>query len=305
MKSLPYIAAAATALLWSSAFPAVRDVLNYYSPEALMLFRFLVASAVLLVYCIIKKVPLPHKRDLPIFIGSGLTGLFLYMWAFNTGAAMVYSGISGFIIAASPVLTLILSVIFLKEKAGPIIWLGVLISFGGIVLIATTQVTDMQFNWGIVLLLSAAILTSSYNIIQKKILKKYTVTQATSYTVIIGTLFMFIFFPHLIREFPYAPMRVNMLVVYLGLFPAALAYFLWAYALSKVEKTVYATSFMYPIPFLASIFAFFWLGERLPPLAIVGGIIIVVGMIITNTYRKTSPPPKESDSIYKEAEAPQ
>jgi len=295
MKFLPYIAVAATALLWSSAFPAVRDVLNYYSPEALMLLRFLIASAVFLLYCVVRKVPPPDKRDLPIFIGSGLTGLFLYMWAFNTGTSMVYSGISGFIIAAAPVLTLIMSVIFLKEKAGPVIWLGVLISFGGIVIIATTQVTDMQLNFGIVLLLAAAFLTSAYNIIQKQILKKYSVIQATAYTVIIGTLFMFIFFPHLIRDFPQATMRVNLLVVYLALFPAALAYFLWAYALSKMEKTVHATSFMYPIPFLASVFAFFWLGERLPPLAIVGGIVVVVGMIITNVYRETSPPPKEQE----------
>ena len=251
-----------------------------------MIFRFLVASALLLSYCGIKRVPLPEIRDLPLFILSGFVGLFLYMWAFNTGTNLVLSGISGFIIASAPVFTLLLSIIFLKEKAGPIVWAGVLISFGGIVIIGTTQVTEMQLNTGVWLLLSAAVSTSVFNIVQKRIVQKYTAMQATAYSVVFGTLFMCIFLPNLIYEFPDAPMRANIVLVYLGIFPAALAYFLWGYALSKSEKTIYITSFLYLTPFLSSIMAFFWLGEVMPALAFVGGIVVVAGMVVTNVFRR-------------------
>ena len=285
-KSVPYLAAVGTVLFWSSAFPGVKYSLEYYSPESLMIFRFLVASALLLGYCRIKKVPLPQKKDLPLFILSGFLGLFLYMWAFNTGTGLVLSGISGFIIASAPVFTLLLSILFLKEKTGLLVWIGVMVSFGGIVVIGVTQVTEMQLNTGIWLLLSAAVFTSFFNIIQKHILKKYTAIQATTYSVAFGTLFMCIFLPDLFREFPVAPMQVNLIVIYLGIFPAALAYFLWGYALAKVEKTVYVTSFLYLTPFLASVIAFFWLGERIPPLAFLGGLIVVAGMVITNVFRR-------------------
>ena len=285
MKIIPYLAAGGTVLLWASAFPTVRYSLNYYSPEALMILRFLIASAVLITYCLIKKVPLPQKKDLPMFVSAGFIGLFLYMWAFNTGAGMVLSGISGFIIASSPVFTLLLSIMFLKEKAGWLIWIGVLISFCGIVIIGSTQVADMQLNFGVLLLLGASIFTSIYNIMQKRILRDYTAMQATTYSIIFGTFFMCIFLPDLIREFPYAPMRANVAVIYLGVFPAALAYFLWGYALSKVEKTVYATSFLYLTPFLASIMAFLWLGERMPPLAFLGGAVVIAGMVLLNGFR--------------------
>jgi len=279
MKHLPYAAAAATVLLWSSSFPAVRYAMQYYSPEALMIFRFLVATAVLLAYCAIKKTPLPSTKDLPLFIASGFVGLFLYMWAFNTGTALVLSGISSFIIASAPAVTLVLSVFLLKEKAGAKLWSGVAVSFLGIVIIGITQVSHMQLNIGVVLLLSAAVSTSFHNIIQRRILRKYTALQATTYAVAFGTLFMCIFLPDLVREFPAAPMRANAIVVYLGVFPAALAYFFWGYALSKARKTVYVTNFLYLTPFLASVMAFFWLGETMPLLAFVGGVIVVAGMV--------------------------
>ena len=284
-KLLPYAAALLTVLFWSSSFPAVRYTLGYYSPEALMLFRFLVAVLLLLGYCAVKKVPPPRARDLPAFASAGFVGLFLYMWAFNTGSVMVLSGISGFIIASSPVFTLILSMIFLKEKAGPLIWFGVLLSFGGIIIIGFTQVTEMRLNSGVWLLLSAAVFTSIYNIIQKIILRKYTALQATAYSIAFGTLFMCIFIPDLIRELPGGPMSANIVVIYLAIFPGALAYFLWGYALSKAEKTVYATSFLYLSPFLASVMAFFWLGERLSLMAFLGGVVVVMGMVITNVLR--------------------
>ena len=287
-KILPFATAGGAVLFWSSAFPAVKYSLDYFSPEALMLYRFLLASALLLAYCGIKKVPWPDKRDMPMFVLCGFAGLFLYMWAFNTGTDMVTSGISGFIIASAPVFTLIMSIVFLKEKAGAMIWIGVLVSFAGIAIIAATQVTDLQLNAGVLILLFASVSTSSYIVIQKHLLKKYSVTQITAYPIVLGTLFMCIFMPNLIREFPQAPMSANIVVVYLGLFPAAIAFFLWGYALNKAEKTVYVTSVLYLSPFLTAVIAFFWLGEILPPLALVGGVVVVAGMIITRTFPKKS-----------------
>lgn len=277
-----YSAAGVSTILWASAFPAVKFALDYYSPEALMLLRFIVATAFLLGFCAIKKIPPPGLRDMPMFALSGFVGLFLYMWAFNTGTGMVTSGISSFIIASSPVFTLMLSIWWLREKTGLRIWLGVLISLVGIVIIGATQVTEMRLNLGFWLLLFAAVTTGIYSVMQKYIVQKYSAMQATAYTMAFGTFFMLIFMPSLVREFPTAPLYANLLVVYLGLFPAALAYFLWGYALAKTHKTIYVTSFLYLVPFFASVIAFFWLGETLPLLALFGGVMVALGMVVTN-----------------------
>jgi len=284
-KIIPYLAAFGTVLLWSSAFPAVRYTLVYFSPEGLMSFRFIIAAIVLIIYVIVKKIPFPKTKDLPFFLLSSFMGLFVYMWAFNTGSVHVVSGVSGFIIASSPVFTLILSIIFLKEKAGFKCWLGVILSFCGIIIIAISQVTDLELNIGIWLLVLAAVSTSVFNITQKKILKSYTTIEATAYTIIFGAAQMLIFAPNIITEAPAASVSSIFVVVYLGIFPAALAYFLWNFALKRTEKTVHVTSVLYLSPFLASLIAFIWLGEVIPALAFVGGIIVIIGMVITNISR--------------------
>ena len=298
-KATAYIIAGIVAFVWASAFPAVRYVLQYYTPEAIMLFRFIVASLVLLGYCAWKKIPPPKKKDFPMFFLGGFVGLFLYMWAFITGTSFVSAGISSFIIASAPIFTLILSILFLKEKASVLIWIGVLVGFGGIAIISFTQAEGLQLNIGVLILLVASCLTSVFMIVQKHLLRTYTAIQCSAYSVGIATVFMCIFLPALIREFPHAPMSANLVIVYLGAFPAGMAYFLWNLALSKVEKTIYVTSFLYLIPFIASILAFLWLGEEMPALALLGGIVIIVGMVITNFMQKKSVAPAESkgDSV--------
>lgn len=279
---MPYIAAGVTVFLWASEFPAVKFALCYYSPGSLMLFRFFVAFAFLAVYCGIKKTPLPKKTDLPSFFILGFVGIFLYMLVFNIGAKMIPSGITSFINASTPVFTLILSVVFLKEKAAPTTWLGVLVSLAGIVVISIAEVNELQLNVGVWLIILASVFSAVYSIIQKYLLKKYTAMQATFLPVGFGTVFMLIFLPELIREFPAAPMYANITVIYLGVLPAAIAYWLWGYALAKSEKTIYITKFLYLMPFIASLIAFFWLGEIISAIAVIGGGIVIAGMFITN-----------------------
>jgi len=281
-KATPYFAAGIAIFFWASTYASVRYALQYYSPEALMLFRFLVAAIALLGYCGFKKIPPPKKKDLPLFLAAGFFGLFVYMWAFTTGAQTVPAGLSSFIISSAPVYTLIFAIVFLKEKATVQIWLGVLISFAGLAIISFSQAGTLQLSIGILLLLLAAVLLSTYNIIQKRILQTYTAIQSTAYCVGIATVCMLIFLPTLARELPYAPMSANLVIVWLGIGPAAGAYFLWAIALSRAEKTIHVTSFSYLTPFLASIIAFVWLGEQMAPLALLGGVIIITGMVLTN-----------------------
>ena len=272
--------------LWASAFPAVRYVLRYLSPEALMLYRFIIASAFLLGYCAIKKIPPPKFEDAPLFILSGFVGLFLYMWAFNAGTVHVPAGISSFIISSAPIITLVLSIFMINEKATPIIWVGAITSLIGIGIIGLANEGDFRLSFGIVLLVAAAIFTSFYNIFQKQILEKYSPLQATTYSIAFGTTPMFIFMPNLMRELPGTHLGAHLIVAYLAVFPAAIAFFLWIYALSKAEKVIYVTSFSYLSPFIATIIAFLWLGETIPATAILGGVVVIVGMVIAGMRKK-------------------
>ncbi|MDX1524111.1 MAG: DMT family transporter, partial [Anaerolineae bacterium] len=69
---------------------------------------------------------------------------------------------------------------------------------------------------------------------------------------------------------------------YLGIFPAALAFFTWSYALSRIEASR-ATTFLYLVPVVSVVIAFVWLGETLTGLTLIGGLLALSGVIMVNT----------------------
>ena len=284
-RTLGFAAAMVTVLLWASAFPASRYALAFYSPGSVMLLRFFVASVTMVIIAAAKGIKPPKLRDVPKFAAGGLVGIFSYMFFFNTGSVYVESGVSSFIIASLPVFAIILSRLLLGERVSLIGWIGVAVSFGGLAVITLTQVAEFELNKGIPLLVMAAISGSIHNIIQRKLLKIHTALETTTYSIIAATIFMLIFLPGFIRELPGSTMSVNLVTAYLGVFPAALAYLSWGYALSKAEKTTHVTVFLYLVPFIAIIIAYFWLRETLSIWSFVGGIVIIAGMVLTNLAR--------------------
>ena len=270
--------------LWASAFPATRYALQYYSPVSLMVMRFAAASITLGAVGIIKGISLPKLKDLPWFVASGLTGVFLYSYLFNTGSVTVPAGVSSFIIASSPVFTLLLTRVFLKEIVKPICWIGVLISFCGLAVVTLTQATEFSFDIGVILVIIAALSSGTYSTIMRVLTKTYTALEATTYTIIAGTIGTLFFLPTAIREIPDSNLTVNLVVVFMGVFPAALAYLAWSYALAKAIKTAHVTVFSYLIPLISALLAYVWLRETLSVYTLIGGLVIIGGMLLTNFF---------------------
>jgi len=249
-----------------------------------MVMRFVAASVTLIIIGLINKIKLPTIKDIPMFVVSGISGVFLYSYLFNTGSVSVPAGVSSFIIASSPIFTLILTKIFLKEVVRPVCWFGVLLSFCGLAAVTLTQVSEFTFDIGVFLIICAALCSGVYSTVMRVLTKKYTAIEATTYTIIAGTLGTLLFLPTAIREIPDSNLSVNLLVIFMGVFPAAVAYLAWSYALSKAIKTAHVTVFSYLIPFISALIAYFWLREVLSVYVLIGGIVIIAGMLLTNIF---------------------
>jgi len=283
-QTLLYAAAFLAAFLWASAFPATRYALDYYSPVSLMVLRFGAASITLGIIGLIKRIKLPEVKDLPLFVASGLSGVFLYSYLFNTGSVTVPAGVSSFIIASAPIFTLVLTWIFLKETAKPLCLIGIGISICGLAAVTLTQITGFTFDIGLFLVILAAVSSGIYSTVMRVLTQRYTALEATTYTILTGTIGTLIFLPDAISEMPNTDLTVNLLVIFMGVFPAALAYLAWSYALSKAIKTIHVTVFSYLIPFISALIAYLWLNETLSVFTLIGGLVIIAGMIITNVF---------------------
>lgn len=274
-------AIALTLLLWASAFAGIKAGLVGYGPGELALLRFGTASIVLGVYATLTRMSPPRWADIPRLGLAGFLGISVYHVALNFGERTVGAGAASLIIAAGPVFTALLAAMFLGERLTGWGWAGIGVSFAGVALITLGEGGGVRFQSDALLILLSALVTSVYFIVSKPLLDHYRPLEFTTYVIWAGTVPMLVFAPGLVAQMSTAPDSATYAVVYLGVFPAALAYVAWSYALARMPASVLST-FLYLSPVLAIVIAWLWIGEVPSLVSLVGGVVAVAGVALVN-----------------------
>ncbi len=275
----PY--ALATIFCWSLAFVFTRMTLSYFSAASLGFLRYLVASAALIVIAIVKKIKPPKPADWPLFFISGFFGFFLYMIVFNKGLSSVPASTASVVNATVPVVTALIAGVVYREKVRGFQWVAVVIELIGVAVL-TVMSGGLTQSGGLVWLFLAALSLSTYNILQRKLTKKYTAMQASTYSIFAGTLMLAFFSPTAFRELAAAPAAQYIYVALLGVFPSAIAYVSWSVAFSKAERTSQVSNFTVLTLFFTSLLGILILGETPNAATLVGGGITLAGVLLFN-----------------------
>lgn len=286
-------AIAVTLVLWASAFAGIRAGLAAFEPGALALYRFLVASLVLGLYALLTRIPVPQLPDLLRILGLSVLGITTYHLCLNYGEVSVPAGTASLLIAAGPVFTALLATRFGGERLTALGWLGTAISLAGVLLIVLGSGQGVHFTQGALLILAAALATSIYFVFQKPLLRRMNPLHFTVWSLMLGTIPMLVFLPQLLRELPAAPLHTHLAVLYLGIFPSALAYLTWTYALSRVPASV-TTSFLYVNPVNAILIGWLWLREVPSAASLLGGLVAIAGVVLVNTLGRPPAAPAKA-----------
>lgn len=285
---LAALALGTTLLLWASSFPLIRVALEAYSPGEIALMRFAVASILLAAFVLPRRVSLPKRADLPGLVAAGLLGIFAYPVALGYGQQSVSSGPAAVLVESAPIFTALFAALFLRERLRLIEWIGILVAFFGVAVIAVGE-SDGDFGIapGAPLLLVAAVATSAYFVVQKPYLARYGALAVAFYTLLAGTAGLLVFVPSLPEAVRQASLKETLSVLYLGVFPSAIAYTTWAYALSKLSASR-AASYLYLIPPLTFIIAWAFFGETPAALSVVGATVTLAGVAVVQALPRSN-----------------
>ncbi|MFD3683035.1 DMT family transporter [Streptomyces sp. NPDC058613] len=275
------LAAGLTVVLWASAFVSIRAAAAHYDPGALALGRLLTASLALALVLAVKRVPFPPRQAWPGILTSGVLWFGLYMVALNWGEQEVDAGTAAMIVNIGPIVIALLGGWLLKEGFPRMLLLGMTVSFAGAVVVGlSTSRGGASSLLGVLLCLVAALTYGAGVVSQKPALRYASPLQVTTYGCFVGTVVTLPFAGQLLAQVPQAPLTATLNMIYLGLFPTALAFTTWTYALSRTTAGKMGAT-TYAVPAVVVLIAWIALDEIPGWLTLLGGAICLAGVAVS------------------------
>ncbi len=231
-----------------------------------------------------KKLKRLHLKDFKWFVLLAFFEPFLYFMGESFGLQVVSSTVGAVIVSTIPLFSPITDRLFFKSRISAMNIAGIVISFAGVLFI----IFEDGFNltaplYGILLVFLAVFAALGYSVVLKKIPKSYNAVSIITYQNMIGIFFFLpLFFTYEWEHFISTTITSTSIwaVVQLAIFASSLAFIFFTYGMRIIGITK-ANVFVNLIPVFTAIFAYFILGELLNVQKIVGIIIVVGGVFIS------------------------
>ena len=286
--ALPQLALILITLLWGGTFLAVQYALNFSSPMFFVGCRFAVAAVVIWLISLKALRGLNRNETLA---GTAIGALIAIGYGTQTIALQsILSSESAFLTALYVPLVPILMWLIFHKRPSLMVWLGTTLAFTGLLLLTGNSFSTIQFNDGQTLTLICALAVALEIILIGYFARKVNLRRVTVVQLAVASVLCFASMPllgeHTLPNFSWP---LLLLVVGLGL-TSALIQFVMNWAQRMVDPTratiIYAGERVW-----AALFGRM-AGERLPLLALLGGLLVVLGILMSELKSKI-PEPKE------------
>ena len=294
-RRLAEIGVVAVMVLWAANFIVVKSAVAQLPPVGFTFLRFSLASATLLVLLRWREgsIGLP-RRDMAAILGLGAVGFGAYQILWTTGLTTVPAGDSALLIASTPVLVALLSVLARSDVLTPLKLAGVLVSFVGVVVVIGSGpgVTLGRSIVGEALTLAGAVCWSVYTAFGAPFVRRHSPLRATAWATVAGTVVLAPLALVQLSSADHIPLGLDVLgaILYSGMLAAGVSNVIVLNGVKVVGPTRTA-ALQFLVPGLAVLLAFVFLGEAIRPGQILGGAIILGGVLITRRdivrYRPT------------------
>jgi drug/metabolite transporter (DMT)-like permease len=290
LPSNPYLLSVLTMLFWSGVYVTGKVVGPQIPPFTLTCIRFCFATPLIFWFLWVSRedFTLPQKSEWPMLAVLSLLGtlgfnVFLYSAVKYTSAIN-----TGLISATGPIVTVVLGLLFFKEKLQVNKVLGIGVSFVGVFIVITNAdwmiIKTLQLNLGDGLMGVAVLSFSTYVVLSREVMKDYNLSplKVTAYTILLCSLFSF---PGAIYEgmLGYLPQITSLqwvFIIYMAVFGSVLAYIFQLTAVQKIGASNFVM-FNNLIPVFTIVLSILFLGEKFDTVKFISTLFIIAGVYIT------------------------
>ena len=274
--------------LGGSAFVAVRFLVTEIEPVTIAFLRTLIAATVLgsIALLIIRCWPTPRELFMMCIMGTLFFGVMQLI--FSNAFVYTTSSRGALAFASAPFMALAIAAAFGIEKPTWQKILGIVVATTGVVVALAQDAGAPPNAWiGDGLVLSAAMITAVYGVWSARALKHQSPLVSIVTGVVPGTVLLWAY--AMATGAPaFSPVLSTtgwLSIAYLGIGAAVISYTLWLWALRHTTPTLVAVSL--PInPLMALIWGSVLLDEEVTVTMIVGFILVISGIAITNWQRR-------------------
>jgi drug/metabolite transporter (DMT)-like permease len=280
-----YLSVIFASIFWGFTFVFYKYANESFRPVSLIFLRLFVSIFFLFGFALLfKRLGKIRRRDQPWFLLMALFEPFFYFLGEANGMTLVTPTVGAVIIATIPLIVPFGAWYFFREKLTRLNYIGLFISFFGVLMVILSRDNGGGAHPKGILLMFVAVLSAvGYTLIARKLLSDYNPITITSYQSLYGLLmFLPLFLGMELPDFdPGAVSRDSMLaVLYLGIFGSGICFILLTIGMRELGAAR-ANIFANIVPVVAAIVSFVMLKEAMPPIKIMGILVTIFGLFMT------------------------
>lgn len=226
-----------------------------------------------------------------------LTGVTLFNLFLYSALQFTTATNASVLEAVIPVATALMSAVFLKERLHAIQWLGIFLSLMGAVWVVMDgrffQIISMDWNKGDAIMVGGIICWAVYSITVKQYMHLFPSHGAL---LVMSGISVLVLMPVVLIEWYLVDFSITLLLempgliaglLYLGIFPSFIALLLYNRVVGLLGASR-ASVFLNFLPVITMTGAYFWLGEAISSMQILGALLVIVGVTLTTQIKGKS-----------------
>ncbi len=290
MKGKPYTALILAMIFWSLSFVWFKIANRSYDPITIVFIRLCLAIVFLTAFLwVTRRFPHIRKSDRKYFFLMALFEPFLYFLGESFGLTYVSSTVGSVIISTIPVFAVIFAFVIYREKLKLINYLGVIVSFAGVLIFITNSTGSITLDpKGLALMFLAVVSATGYNMVLHRLASSYDPVTIVNIQNIIGAiLFLPIFLIFNLKGLITTGIVAESFgaIVLLAIFASCGAFVLFAYSVRHLG-IARANIFSNLIPVFTALFAFFIVGDIITLRNGIGMVIVIAGLFLSQARKK-------------------